>query len=195
MSEEPLHPPPPAAGGSSAEEAFAGAAFLANARFEFGRLRRLAEAAVAQVPDDAALHRRLAPDGNSIAILMRHLAGNLRSRWRDFLTTDGEKPDRNREAEFEPCDRRTRAELLREWNEAFALLDSEFERVAPGDLDRTVTIRGEEFSVLEAVQRQIAHLAYHTGQVVLLARASAPAWKSLSIPRGAPPAAAYRYQR
>ena len=182
-------------GSAPAARQAAGELFLENACFEFGRLRRLAEAAIAQTPTDAALHRRPSPDGNSIGILMRHLAGNLRSRWTDFLTSDGEKPDRNREAEFDPCDRLTRADLLREWNEAFALLESVMGELAPEDLVRAVTIRAEPFRVQEAIQRQIAHLAYHTGQIVLLARVTAPEWKSLSIPRGAPPSGARRYRQ
>ena len=174
-------------------------AFLADARFEFGRLRRLAEAAVAQVGTEAALHRRLPPEGNSIAILMRHLAGNLRSRWTDFLTTDGEKPDRNREAEFDPRPDLDRKALLSEWEAAFALAEAEVGALRPADLAREVTIRGEPFTARQAILRQVVHLAYHTGQIVLLARAAAtdgPAdWRSLSIPRGSPPGEAPRYRR
>lgn len=174
-------------------------AFLADARFEFGRLRRLAESAVAQVPADAALHRRLPPEGNSIAVLMRHLAGNLRSRWTDFLTTDGEKPDRNREAEFDPRPDLDRRALLAEWEGAFALAEAEIGALQPADLDREVTIRGEPFTARQAILRQVVHLAYHTGQIVLLARAAATDgpgdWQSLSIPRGSRPGEAPRYRR
>ena len=165
----------------------AGELYLANARFEFGRLRRLAEAAIGQTPDHAALHRRLSAGSNSIAILVRHLAGNIRSRWTGFLTTDGEKPDRNRESEFDPCDRISRDELLAEWREAFALLEASLARLGPADLGRTVRIRGEAFLVQEAIERQVLHLAYHTGQIVLLAKAFTPEWQSLSIPRGVDP--------
>ena len=165
----------------------AGEVYLENARFEFGRLRRLAEAAIAQVPDSAALHHRLSDDTNSIGILIRHLAGNLRSRWTDFLTTDGEKPDRNRESEFDPCNQLSREDLLAEWNQGFALLDEEMSALQPADLGRTVRIRGEAFLVQQAIERQVVHLAYHTGQIVLLARATTHEWKSLSIPRGASP--------
>ena len=164
-----------------------GELYLENARFEFGRLRRLAEAAVGQTLDHGALHRRLSEDSNSIAILMRHLAGNIRSRWTEFLTTDGEKPDRNRESEFDPCDRISRDELLAEWREAFALLESNLAKLGPADLDRTIRIRGEAFVVQEAIERQVLHLAYHTGQIVLLAKAFTPEWQSLSIPRGVDP--------
>lgn len=165
----------------------AGKVYLANARFEFGRLRRLAEAAIAQTPDHVALHRRLSEGSNSIAILMRHLAGNIRSRWTEFLTTDGEKPDRNRESEFDPCGEVSRDELLAEWREAFALLEENLAELGPADLDRTIRIRGEAFLVQEAIERQVLHLAYHTGQIVLLAKAFTPEWQSLSIPRGVDP--------
>ena len=160
---------------------------LENARFEFGRLRRLAEAAIAQAPDHAALHHRISEETNSIGILIRHLAGNLRSRWTDFLTTDGEKPDRNRESEFDPCDHLSREELLAEWDAAFALAERVMAELEPADLGRTVHIRGEAFLVQEAILRAIVHVAYHTGQIVLLARAATPDWISLSIPRGASP--------
>ena len=172
----------------------AGEVYLENARFEFGRLRRLAEAAIAQAGDGAALHHQFSKDTNSIGILMRHLAGNIRSRWIDFLTTDGEKPDRNRESEFDPCGHLTREELLAEWDQAFALLDRSLAGLTRADLERTVRIRGEAFLVQEAIERQVVHLAYHTGQIVLLAKALAPEWQSLSIPRGANPDFRRRYK-
>ena len=172
----------------------AGERFLEVARFEFGRLRRLAEDAVAQVPEGGAIHRFLPPDGNSIAILMRHLAGNLRSRWTDFLTSDGEKPDRNREGEFDRRDSLGRKELIREWNAAFSLMDSVMGELSASDLARTVRIRGEALLVQEAIQRQVVHLAYHTGQIVLLARWDSEEWTSLSIPRGVEPGAAFPYR-
>lgn len=173
----------------------AGEVYLENARFEFGRLRRLAEAAVAQAPNPAAIHHRLSGETNSIGILIRHLAGNLRSRWTDFLTTDGEKPDRNRESEFDPCDHLSREELLAEWDAAFALAEEVMSGLQPADLVRTVHVRGEPLLVQEAIQRQIVHLAYHTGQIVLLARITTPDWISLSIPRGASPDFRRRYKQ
>lgn len=179
-----MHAPPR---GTAATDHPAGRMYLEHARFEFGRLRRLAEAAVAQAPDQAALHHRFSDSTNSIAILMRHLAGNIRSRWTDFLTTDGEKPDRNRESEFDSCDHLSRDELMAEWRGAFALLETNLAALDSDDLGRTVRIRGEEFAVQEAIERQVLHLAYHTGQIVLLAKALAPKWTSLSIPRGASP--------
>lgn len=172
-----------------------GAAFLADAGFEFRRLRRLAEAAIEQVGSDEALHRRLPEDGNSPAILLRHLAGNLRSRWTDFLTTDGEKPDRNREGEFDPRPDLDRAALLAEWDAAFEVMERELAALRPEDLERQVTIRGEPFTVRQAILRQVTHLAYHAGQIVLLARAGAAQWNSLSIPRGSPPGAAPPYRK
>lgn len=173
----------------------AGDVYLANAHFEFGRLRRLAEAAIAQAADHAALHHQFSKDTNSIGILVRHLAGNIRSRWTDFLTTDGEKPDRNRESEFDPCSHRTREELLSEWDQAFVLLDRSITGLTGSDLGRTVHIRGEALLVQEAIERQVLHLAYHTGQIVLLAKARAPVWRSLSIPRGSSPNDARRYKQ
>lgn len=192
-------PTPPAVRPASGPEPEGGGAFLADARFEFGRWRRLAEAAVAQVPDEAALHRQIPPEGNSIAILMRHLAGNLRSRWTDFLTADGEKPDRNREAEFDPRPDLDRKALLAEWEAAFTLAETAMEALGPGDLERGVAIRAEPFTVRQAIFRQVTHLAYHAGQIVLLARAAAAQartdWRSLSIPRGSSPGQAPRYRR
>ncbi len=172
----------------------AGEAFLRGARFEFRRLKGLAEAAIAQVPGEAGLHRRASPDANSIAVLMRHLAGNLRSRWTDFLTSDGEKPDRDREGEFEPRPDLAREDLVREWDAAFALALAQLDGLSGPDLDRAVRIRSEPFTVMEAIQRQVVHLAYHSGQIVQLAREEADRWRSLSIPRGAAPGVAPRYK-
>ena len=168
----------------SADVQPAGEVYLENVRFEFRRLRQLAEAAIGQAPDHVALHHRLSEDINSIAILMRHLAGNLRSRWTEFLTTDGEKPDRNRESEFHPCEHLSRDELLAEWGESFALLEKNMAELSSADLGRTILIRREAFLVQAAIARQLAHLAYHTGQIVLLAKMLTPEWQSLSIPRG-----------
>ena len=173
-----------------------GGAYLENARFEFGRLRRLAEAAIVQAPDDASLHHRVSPDTNSIAgpdpssgrqspVPLDRLPDHRRR----------ESPDRNRESEFDPCDHRSREELLAEWDAAFALAEQVMSGLEPADLARTVRIRGEALLVREAIQRQIIHLAYHTGQIVLLARAATPDWTSLSIPRGASPDFRRRYKQ
>ena len=148
------------------------------------KYRGLGEAAIAQV-DDAALFRRLDPESNSIALVVKHLAGNMRSRWTDFLASDGEKPWRGRDSEFEDEPGESRATVLRRWQEGWeACLDS-IGALAPDDLGRTVTIRGEPHTVLEAIQRQLTHYAYHVGQIAFLAKHFAgPAWRSLSIPRG-----------
>jgi hypothetical protein len=126
------------------------------------------------------------PGTNPIAIIVKHMAGNLRSRWTDFLTTDGEKPDRNRDSEFvrEPGD--DRAALLRRWEAGWGVLFATLEGLRDEDLGKTVTIRGEPHKVMQAVNRQLTHYAYHVGQIVLLARHFAGAdWKTLSVAKGA----------
>ncbi|MFO1078478.1 MAG: DUF1572 family protein [Planctomycetota bacterium] len=159
---------------------------LPAVRIEFARYRRMVELAVEQV-DDADLPRRLDPDGNSIAILLGHLSGNLRSRFTEFLTSDGEKPWRRRDAEFEEHGR-TRGELLAEWAEGWRCVDDALAAVeAAGDgvFARGVVIRGVALSVGEALLRSVAHVATHAGQIVLLARHWAgDRWRTLSIPRG-----------
>jgi uncharacterized damage-inducible protein DinB len=159
---------------------------LTPIRAEYERYRRLAERAIDQI-DDEQLRWRLRPDGNSIAITMAHLAGNLRSRFTDFLTTDGEKPWRRRDDEFEDPPG-GRAELLEAWQQAWHVLEQALAEVAaqaPAVYERQVTIRGQALGVLAALQRSVTHAAYHCGQIVLLARTLAgPRWRSLSIPRG-----------
>lgn len=121
---------------------------------------------------------------NSIALIVKHMAGNMRSRWTDFLTTDGEKPDRHRDTEFEnpPA---TRAAVLEAWEQGWALVFGALEPLTDADLTRTITIRGEPHSVMQAVNRQIAHYALHIGQIVFLAKhLQASNWQSLSLPRG-----------
>lgn len=145
--------------------------------------KTLAERAFAQV-DDAQWAWRADPDANSIAVIVKHMAGNMRSRWTDFLTTDGEKPDRGRDGEFE-VDAETRAELMAVWEDGWACTFAAIESLGPDDGLRTVEIRGRPLTVVEALNRQLAHYAYHVGQIVLLARMQAgAAWESLSIPRG-----------
>jgi len=159
-------------------------AYRAGVAARFEALRTLAERAVAQV-DDAALFATLDPEANSIALLMKHIAGNLRSRFTDFLTTDGEKPDRDRDAEFERAPADTRDAILARWAEGWEALFGALRALRPADLLREVTIRGEPQSVLQALSRQLAHHAQHVGQVVLLAKHHAgPRWQTLSIPRG-----------
>ena len=153
-------------------------------RAEFARYRRLLELAVAQV-DDAAFFAPAGSDGNSIAIIVQHLAGNLRSRFTDFLTTDGEKPWRHRDVEFEePL--RDRTVLLDHMQASWAILDAALDDVAAENAWlQTVTIRKQPLTVMEALYRSLAHHAYHVGQVVLLARNAAGAgWVSLSVPKG-----------
>lgn len=145
----------------------------------------LGERAIAQVKSDRDLHRQLDPDSNSIAVIVKHVGGNLRSRFRDFLTTDGEKPDRKRDTEFEVEELVTREEILRWWNEGWAIVLGSVEALTPEDLGRTVTIRGEKLLVTEALNRSLAHTAYHVGQIVYLARHFASGdWTSLTIPKG-----------
>jgi hypothetical protein len=158
--------------------------YLDEARRQFRGHKRLAEGAITQLKD-AELFIALDPESNSIAILIKHLAGNMRSRFTDFLTTDGEKPDRNRDQEFEITDATTRAEVMRWWEDGWARVFATIEALKPEDVMRTVTIRGEPHSVLQAINRQIAHYAQHTGQIVFLAKHfRSSEWKTLSVPRG-----------
>lgn len=148
----------------------------------FAQQRRLAENAAAQLGDDE-FFRALAEDSNSVAILMKHVGGNLRSRWTDFLTTDGEKPDRNRDGEF-IAEGETRDAVMQIWNEGFDRCTETLRALTPEDLTRTVTIRGEPHSVVQALIRSLAHISHHAGQIVLVAKAlRASQWQVLSIPR------------
>lgn len=158
--------------------------FLEDALLQFRKYKGLADGALAQVAD-ADLFRSVDPESNSIAIVMKHIAGNMRSRWTDFLTTDGEKPDRDRDTEFETSRGDTRAAIQARWEEGWGLLFSAIEALSPADVSRTIPIRGEPHSVLQAIQRQLTHYAYHVGQIVFLARHFAGTeWRSLSIPKG-----------
>jgi len=150
----------------------------------FKSYKALGDAALRNTPDEH-LHTELDANSNSMAVIVKHLGGNLRSRYRDFLTTDGEKPDRNRDGEFEMPERVSRAEIQRWWDDGWKTAMASIEALTPEDLGRTVTIRGEAFLVIEALNRSVTHAAYHVGQMVYLARHFAgPAWKSLSIPKG-----------
>jgi hypothetical protein len=152
-------------------------------RGEYGRYKALAEAALAQVPD-AALSTAHAEGTNSIATICWHISGNLRSRFTDFLTTDGEKPWRHRDEEFEPR-YVTRDELLARWNDGWDVLLATLDRLTDDDLGRQVTIRGQALEVIEALHRSLAHLSYHVGQIVFIAKVARGAeWTSLSIPPG-----------
>ena len=141
--------------------------------------------ALPRVPDEQ-LHTALDANSNSIAAIVKHVAGNLRSRYRDFLTSDGEKPDRHRDREFETAGQESRAEILAWWEEGWAIALASIEALEPEDLERTIHIRGEAFLVIEALNRSVAHAASHVGQIVYLARHFAgDAWTSLTIPKGA----------
>jgi uncharacterized damage-inducible protein DinB len=161
-----------------------GAHYLETVAFEMRRLKALAEKSIAQAGDDD-LERRLDAESNSIGILVRHLAGNMRSRWTDFLTTDGEKPTRNRDAEFDTRKKMSRHELLETWEAGWDRVFSALAPLRETDLLERVRVRGEELSVLEAINRQLSHYAYHVGQITFLAKHLAGgAWRSLSIPTG-----------
>ena len=152
-------------------------------RSEYRRYRLLAERGLAQVPD-AALNHVPAPECNSAAMIVRHVSGNLIARFTDFLTSDGEKPSRNRDEEFQERSY-TRAEMDALWSQGWAVLEGTLAELTDADLSRTVTIRQQPLSVHAALCRSLAHVSYHVGQLVLLARMDAPdAWQSLSIPKG-----------
>jgi hypothetical protein len=145
--------------------------------------KRLADAAIAQLSEEQ-FFAAPDPESNSVAIIVKHLAGSMRSRFTDFLTSDGEKPDRNRDQEFISSDS-AREELLRSWEQNWQLVFETLNSLQPDDLERTVTIRGEPHSVLRAIHRQVAHYAYHVGQIVFLAKHWKGAeWKTLSVPKG-----------
>lgn len=159
------------------------AAWLDDVRGQFGKLKALAEGALAQVQDDD-LNAALDAESNSLAVIVKHMAGNLRSRFTDFLTTDGEKPDRNRDAEFEVEGRPDRAAVMADWNRGWAVLFAALDALTPADLTSDVYIRGERHSVLQALHRQLTHHAYHAGQIVFLAKHLQSAnWKTLSMPK------------
>jgi len=161
-----------------------GADYLPTALSDFHKYRRLAEAALKQVPPDR-LFTAIGPESNSIAVVMKHVSGNMRSRWTGFLSSDGEKPDRERDSEFEIGEGDDAASIRRRWDEGWDLLFAALEPLTEADLSRTITIRGEPHSVMEAIQRQLTHYAYHVGQIVFLARhAAGERWHSLSIPKG-----------
>jgi hypothetical protein len=144
----------------------------------------MAEGAMSQLRDED-FFVTLDPESNSVAILVKHLAGNMRSRFTDFLTSDGEKPDRFRDREFEVGLGTTRADVMKWWEEGWNCVFAAIESLKPEDVMRTVTIRGQPHSVMQAINRQIAHYAQHTGQIVFLCKhLRSSEWKTLSIPRG-----------
>lgn len=148
----------------------------------FRYYKKLAERAMEQVTDEQ-LFVSLDEESNSIAIVVKHMAGNMRSRWTDFLTTDGEKPDRDRDTEF-VAPPATRAALMQMWEDGWALVFSAVEPLTEEDLTRSVPIRGEAHSVMQAINRQVAHYPMHVGQIVLMAKHLAhDHWQSLTVPR------------
>jgi hypothetical protein len=157
--------------------------YLDETLMELQRLKDLADKAVAQI-NDRDFFATLDPESNSIAVIVKHMAGNMRSRWTDFLTSDGEKPNRNRDGEFEIEVRDSKEGLLKRWEIGWGCLFEAIGLLKPGDLDRTVQIRGKPLSVLQAINRQLSHYAYHVGQIVFLAKHfSGERWHSLSVPR------------
>ncbi len=158
--------------------------YLDDCGVQLRKLKTQAEKAIAQV-DDKNLFAVLDPESNSIAIIMKHVAGNMRSRWTDFLTTDGEKPDRQRDTEFELDAGETRAAIMTRWEDGWNRFAGAISSLRADDLEKTITIRGERHTVVEAINRQMTHYAAHVGQIVLLAKHFAgPRWQTLSIPRG-----------
>ena len=157
--------------------------FLENTIGVFNNYRALAEKSFAQLNDDKEFHYVPDAESNSIAIIMKHMAGNMMSRWTDFLTTDGEKPNRNRDGEFiEGAE--SKEELIKYWNKGWEVFMNTLNSLKENDLLKTVSIRGEELTVAQALNRQTAHYAYHIGQIVFLAKHIISAdWNSLSIPK------------
>jgi hypothetical protein len=157
--------------------------YLEDALRTFRDYKKLAERGLEQVADEE-FFRALDEEANSLAVIVRHMSGNMLSRWTDFLTTDGEKPDRNRDMEFVIAPEMTRAEVMARWEQGWKCLFDALEALRPEDVLRKVLIRGEEHTVVEAVNRQLTHYSYHTGQLVFLAKHfRSTAWKSLSVPR------------
>jgi len=158
--------------------------YLDEARRQMRGHKRMGEGAMSQLKDED-FFVTLDPESNSVAILVKHLAGNMRSRFTDFLTTDGEKPDRFRDQEFELTPATTRADVMRWWEEGWSCVFAAIDTLKPEDVMRTVTIRAEPQTVLQATNRQIAHYAQHVGQIVFLAKhLRSSEWKTLTIPRG-----------
>ena len=158
--------------------------YLSDTLIQLGKYREMGEKAMAQISDDD-FFVELSNVDNSIAIIVKHMAGNMRSRWRDFLTSDGEKDDRHRDTEFEIYDSDSKESLMQKWKEGWKVCFEAIEPLKPEDLEKTIYIRGEAHTVLEAINRQLTHYAYHVGQIVYLSRHFAGHnWNSLSIPKG-----------
>ena len=157
--------------------------WLVDVRVQFETMKRLAEGALAQAGDDQ-LNVALDAESNSLAVIAKHMAGNLRSRFTDFLTTDGEKPDRNRDGEFEIAGPVARQMVMEDWERGWQVLFGALDGLTPADLRREVVIRGERHTVVQALNRQLTHHSYHVGQIVFLAKhLRSDRWKTLSLPR------------
>lgn len=157
--------------------------FLRSSRIRFAELKKLGDRALARM-DGVDLQFTPDPESNSAAVIVRHVAGNMISRWTDFLTTDGEKPDRNRDDEFVLPESTTEEELRARWEAGWTRLFDTVGALTPADLDRSVTIRGETLSVMDAIQRQLTHYGQHVGQIVYIAKHRKwRTWESLSMPR------------
>jgi uncharacterized damage-inducible protein DinB len=157
--------------------------YLDESLAQLRKLKAQAEKAIAQI-DDTQLFALIDAEANSIAIIMKHMAGSMRSRWTDFLTTDGEKPDRNRDSEFEREPADTRAQILERWEDAWRRTFDAISSLESDDLLGTVTVRNQPHTVLQAIGRQMAHYAGHVGQIILLAKHFAgPQWQTLSMPK------------
>ncbi len=161
-----------------------GITMIEDTLLTFRRQKELAERALSQV-DDQDFFRTIDAESNSIAIVVKHVGGNLKSRWTDFLTTDGEKPERDRDGEFLVADETNRRAIMGIWEAGWAALFNSFSLLRPADLLATVHVRGESLTAVAAMHRSVAHIAQHVGQIVLLAKHyRATDWKTLSIPRG-----------
>jgi hypothetical protein len=157
--------------------------YLDDALQKFRDYKQLAEGAFAQICDED-FFKTIDEETNSIAVNMKHMAGNMISRWTDFLTTDGEKPERDRDIEFVMLPGTTKEDMLAYWEQGWKCVFDAVERLQADDLLRTIMIRGQEYTVVQAINRQLAHYAYHTGQIVYLAKHfRAAEWQSLSVPR------------
>jgi hypothetical protein len=156
---------------------------LPEIRAEFRRYRKLAEGALADLDEDS-FFKKPGSAVNSIALVVKHVGGNLRSRWTDFLSTDGEKPDRQRDTEFELGEGDSRAALMERWNVGWSAVENTLAALSDSDLDRTITIRAEAMSVREASLRSVTHTAYHVGQILYLGRLFQPDHKWLTVPPG-----------
>ena len=161
--------------------------YLKSVIKDFRMYKSLGERAMAQVPSDDDLGAALGPESNSISVIVQHISGNFRSRYRDFLTTDGEKADRDRDGEFDASGPVTRGRVLELWEHGWAVALGALDSLTPGDLEKTITIRGEPMSAVHALNRSVTHTAYHVGQIVYLAKHFASdRWTTLSMPKKKP---------